>query len=364
MNIGEKLNKKGDKIHFFYDLGRKAGQRPSTGIFIYAKPSGPEQRNFNKEALRILETKKSQLTIEQQAIGTPIIPNHKFKANFIEYFEEYIKLNKRDGNRHLTCCFSKFKEFIKKDFISPVDITENFCKRFRRYLLDKLTGETPANYYARFKWVIDAATKDSYFRVNPTEDIPAIGNPSVALKEHLEAEEYITLLNTPCFNQQVKLAFLFSCYTGLRWVDVKKLEWQDIQGGVLITRIIQKKTGRPVTLTLHPIALAILEEIKRLALGKNEPKSKAFYLPTANGCNKLVDEWVRRAKITKHITWSCARLSFSILLKDQNVDDVTIAYLMGHTTTKQVQNTYKRHKPKDQTAAISHLPHSETISFV
>ena len=131
MNIGETLNKKGDKIHFYYDLGRGPGQRSTTGIFIYAKPNSQEQKNFNKEALKILETKKSQLTIEQQSIGTSIIPAHKFKANFVEYFEEYIKLNKREGNRHLTCCLAKFKEFIKSDFISPVDITENFCKRFR-----------------------------------------------------------------------------------------------------------------------------------------------------------------------------------------------------------------------------------------
>lgn len=106
MNIGETLNKKGDKIHFYYDLGRGPGQRPTTGIFIYAKPNSQEQKNFNKEALKILETKKSQLTIEQQAIGTSIIPAHKFKANFVEYFEEYIKLNKREGNRHLTCCLA------------------------------------------------------------------------------------------------------------------------------------------------------------------------------------------------------------------------------------------------------------------
>jgi integrase len=61
---------------------------------------------------------------------------------------------------------------------------------------------------------------------------------SVSLKEHLEAEEYIALLNTPCLNQQVKLAFLFSCYTGLRWVDVKKLEWKDIQVGIVFNLFI------------------------------------------------------------------------------------------------------------------------------
>ena len=149
---------------------------------------------------------------------------------------------------------------------------------------------------------------------------------------------------------------MYSCYTGLRWVDVKRLEWQDLQGSTLITRIIQQKTGKPVVLTLHPIALAIIAEIKQLSLGSTAPKNKGFDLPTANGANKVLGEWIKRAGVNKRITWSCARLSFSILLKDKNVDDVTIAYLMGHTTTRQVQQTYKRHKPKDQSEAISHLP--------
>ncbi|NLR58815.1 site-specific integrase [Chitinophaga polysaccharea] len=362
MNIGEKLNRKGDKILYFYDYGRKRGQRPSTGIFTYVNPKNQEQRNFNKEALKILETKKSQLTIEQQSIGTPIIPTHKFKANFLEYYEEYVKLNKRRGSRHLENSFTQFKEFVNIDFIPPVDITENLCTRFRRYLLDKFTGETPANYYSRFKWVIKAATKDKYFSDNPTEDIAAQSNPSSKLKDNLEEEEYIALLKTPCFNQQVKLAFLFSCYTGLRWVDVKRLEWLDLIGRKLVTRIIQKKTGKPVVLTLHPVALAILQQVRNMA--PYECTGRVFDLPTADGANKVLQQWVCDAGINKHITWSCARLSFSILLKDQNVDDPTIAYLLGHTTTEQVQKTYKRHRPKDQEEAIGHLPSFKITSFI
>jgi len=88
-------------------------------------------------------------------------------------------------------------------------------------------------------------------------------NPSAKLKENLEAEEYLALLNTPCLNEAVKSAFVFSCYTGLRWVDVKKMEWKDIRDGVLTTRIIQAKTGQPVTLILHPIAEAMLDKQRR-----------------------------------------------------------------------------------------------------
>lgn len=356
MNILKRPNSKGDKIIFYYDFGRGAGQRPSTGIFIYTNPKNQIEKNHNKQALLLLETKKSQMTIEQQAIGSSFIPQHKFKANFLEYFEEYAKQNERKGNRHLANSLKQFKLFIKGDFIAPIDITENFCKRFRQFLLDKFTGETPGGYYARFKWVIKAATKDGYFQHNPTEDIAAKSNPSVKLKENLEVDEYLLLLSAPCANEDLKAAFIFSCYTGLRWVDVKKLEWKDIKDGILTTRIIQAKTGRPVTLTLHQIAKDILEQQKKKAESSSEECKHVFALPTADGANKVLGQWVNNAGIEKHITWSCARLSFSILLQDQNVDDATVAYLMGHTSTDQVKKTYKRHRPKDQAETINQLP--------
>lgn len=180
MNFLRIPNKKGDKIIFYYDFGRGKGQRPSTGIFIYARPKNQTEKNHNKEALALIELKKSQLTIETQATGSGFIPTHKFKANFIEYYEEYVVLNKRKGNRHLPNSLAHFKAFVKTDFVSPVDITHNFCMRFRQYLLDKFTGETPANYYARFKWVLKAATRDGYFRINPTEDVTEIRTPRLA----------------------------------------------------------------------------------------------------------------------------------------------------------------------------------------
>jgi hypothetical protein len=178
MNIIKRSNRTGDKINFYYDFGRGPGQRPTTGIFIYKKPKDQIQKNHNKEALALLETKKSQAIIEKQAIGSAYIPIYKFKTNFLEYYVEYVKLNKRKGNRHLHNSLSQFKLFIDKDFISPVDITENFCKRFRQFLLDKFTGETPGNYYARFKWVVNAATSDGYFQKNPTEHVAAKSKPS------------------------------------------------------------------------------------------------------------------------------------------------------------------------------------------
>jgi len=355
MNIVERLSNDSTKIYYTLEWGRGPGERAATGIFTYVRPVNQIQKNHNKEALILLETKKSQLLLETQATGSGFIPNHKFKGNFLDYYAEYVRDNKKKGNRHLEGSLKHFRTFLRKSFISPSDITENLCERFRHYLLTNFNGDTPANYFSRFKKVLKSATKDGYYRYSPAEDLAAKAKKNRKLKEHLEADEYIKLLRTPCVHEEVREAFIFCCYTALRWCDVEPLDWAYINGDQLKTRIIQEKTGEPLTITLHPVALKILERRKaRLPVGTKN--GKVYKLPSADGANKILQKWCANAGIDKHITWHCARLSFSILLQDKNVDTATVALLLGHTTTKHVLATYKRHRPKDQTEAISHLP--------
>ncbi len=361
MNIGERLSKKGDKVYYFYDYGRGKDGRHATGLFSYVKPKNVVEKQHNMETKALLEVKRGQAVLDQQSIGTGYIPVHKFKANFLDYYADYVKANTRNGNRHLNNSLTQFKKFIGKDFIAPMEITENLAKKFRRYLLDHYNGETPLNYFARFKWVVNAATSDGYFREAPTRKVVAQSNPSTMLKENLEIEEYFALVRTPCLNQQLQLGFLFTCYTGLRWCDVKSLHWKQLSGNKLTTRIIQKKTGRPVILFLHPVALAILQFLRPDEEPIKYQDERVFILPSQDGCNKILQQWMKTAGINKHITWSCGRLSFSILLQDKKVDDATIAYLMGHATTKQVVRIYKRYRPKDQTATINLLPNPESL---
>jgi hypothetical protein len=105
MNILERPSKDGERIIFYFNYGERGpGQRPSSGIFIYTHPKDQIEKNYNKQALILIETKKSQLTLEQQAIGLQGSLNH-------------------------------FKVFLESDAIAPVDIIHNLCFRFRKYLL-------------------------------------------------------------------------------------------------------------------------------------------------------------------------------------------------------------------------------------
>lgn len=69
MNFVKRTNAKGDKISFYYDLGRGKGQRQKTGVFIYSKPKNQFEKNHNKDALLILETKRSQYMFGESGAG-------------------------------------------------------------------------------------------------------------------------------------------------------------------------------------------------------------------------------------------------------------------------------------------------------
>jgi hypothetical protein len=81
-------------------------------------------------------------------------------------------------------------------------------------------------------------------------------------------------------------------------------------------------------ITLHPIAQAILNK-RKARYTQSLAAGPVFYLPTANRANKILDLWCSYAGITKHITWHSARLSFSILLQDANIDAATVSYCSG-----------------------------------
>jgi integrase len=355
VKLTARLSRDKSRIFYSFDWGKKAGQRIATGVFVYACPAGTVQKNHNKEALKLLEVKRSQLTLDALSVGTRFISSHRYECNFLSFYKDYVNRNKQFGNRHLECSYNQFKKFVRSDYISPKDITEEYSANFQKYLLRHFNGETPSNYFARYKKVLKSATRQGYFLINPCQDLPVKANKNIRRKSNLEAEEYIKLVYTPALNEEVKEAFVFCCYTGLRWCDVKVLKWDSVGEDSIVFNIFQQKTNVEHCVTLHPVAREILDR-RRNRLKMFEGNRSIFYLPTADGANKVLQSWCKLAGIEKHITWHCARLSFSILLQDANVDAATVALLLGHTSSKYVNESYKRYRPKDQNVVIRKLP--------
>ena len=91
INIASKISRDNQKSWYYFEWGRSTGQRKSTGIFIWVKPKNQVEKNHNKEALAILETKRSQLVLDGQAINSGYTPQHKIKADFLDYYSEFIR---------------------------------------------------------------------------------------------------------------------------------------------------------------------------------------------------------------------------------------------------------------------------------
>ena len=200
----------------------------------------------------------------------------------------------------------------------------------------------------RFKRVIRNATKEGYFKQNPSEDVKVKVHPS-RIKDPLEVNEFIFLLNSYCSNYEVKKAGVCSMYTGFRWCDIEPLQWWQIREDTIVLRK-QSKTGVPLEIPLHPVVKTIIGERKNA-------NDVVFSLPTQDGANKVLGTWVKSEGIDKHITWRCLCHTVSDLLQEAGTDVETVAAFLGHKSAKYVLATYrKRVKTKDIREAAKKLP--------
>lgn len=92
----------------------------------------------------------------------------------------------------------------------------------------------------------------------------------------------------------------------------------------------QSKTERAVNINLNSTAIKLLGE-------RTKTKELVFSLPTANGANKTLKAWVKRAGLDKKITWHNARHSFGTNLIYHGADVTTASILLGHSTLKHTQ---------------------------
>lgn len=359
MNIVERASTDGTKVFYTLEWGRKPGERVSTGIYTYTRPKNKIQRDYNIQSLSNLETLKAQTLLDLQTRGTNFVSPAKLKENFLRFFEKYLEKNRSENNRSLPCCLAAFKKFVAIEqgkpvtetdtlFICALDITPTFCERFRKYLLDNLNGETPADYFMRFKKMISVAQESGYFRINPTEKLKCKAHPT-GEKDTLEEEEYPALLDAPCSNQEVRKAAIASMFMGFRWCDVQPLEWWQIREKTIVLRR-QTKTGVPLEIPLHAMVNDILGP-------RGKSHDRVFKLPSYDTCLDILQNWVDAAGIDKHITWHCLRHGVSDILLEAGMDVHTVAAYLGQTTAKQILERYKKRVRKHNLqAASSKLP--------
>jgi integrase len=154
--------------------------------------------------------------------------------------------------------------------------------------------------------------------------------------------------NTHLGNNEVKDAFIFSCFTGLRYSDILNLKWQNIINNKIEFR--QQKTGGVEYLPLSQTAKKILET--KLPYRKDE---FVFHLPQKPVIWEHIKNWVKKAEINKRVSFHTARHTFATLSLTMGTDLYTVSKLLGHKSISTTQ-VYAKIVDAKKVEAINKLP--------
>ena len=320
------------------------------------KARNPIEQKQNEISKELAENIRAKREIDLQASDFDIIPKFKRDTDLLAYFESFYNSYQNKDVRLVKGAFDHFKKFIAAceiKYLPIKSLDEQLCREFKNYLETKVHGETIANYYKKFKTVIQRAAKEKLILNDVTENIKVVKSDGLK-KDILNQDEIIALAKAYCGNDQVKRAFLFSLNTGLRWCDVKALTWKNIDNDKI--RFTQSKTKNSskasnLTIDLNKTALNMIGE-------RGKPDERVFILPSHTGCLESLKAWVKKAKIEKHITWHCARHSIAVNLLDNGTDVKTVASVLGHSGLAHVDK-YLRVIDERKRQAVNRLPEIE-----
>jgi integrase len=156
-------------------------------------------------------------------------------------------------------------------------------------------------------------------------------------------ERELELIENTHFNlerlERVKDIFLFSCYTGLAYIDVKNLTVHELVLGIdnrywIHTK--REKTNELVKVPLLPKAYEIVKKYKWLS----EITSSKKLLPVCSNqiTNRHLKEIAKACGIHKNVTFHVARHTFATTLMLTNgVPIETVSKLLGHTQLSTTQ---------------------------
>ncbi len=133
----------------------------------------------------------------------------------------------------------------------------------------------------------------------------------------------------------VRDAFLFSCFTGLSYIDLCTLTPEHIrqEGKQMWISTTRCKTGSEVNVRVFAIPYAIL-----LRYNPMNRTKRIFNLPSNGWCNICLDRIMSLAGISRHITFHSARHTFATTITlSQGIAIETISKLLGHRNIRTTQ---------------------------
>ncbi|MFC6999892.1 site-specific integrase [Rufibacter roseus] len=300
-----------------------------TKFFPFTITNGKDatSKKEDKENRKIAEA--ARLKVEQQLVNDQygLIDLKSKPTDFIAYFWEYAEEKKASkGNYSVWVSSIKQLQTYSNGSLQFSHIDKKFVEGFKTFLTKEVGQNSADSYFNKFKATLRRAFEDRIIFENPASRVKGVGQAETN-REYLTYEEVQALADAKCESEELKRAFLFSCYTGLRWSDVEALHWKDIVDGENLKFRPLKTANKFVHLPLSQTALA-------LAGQPSEPNKKIFNIKYSAYNNVRLLQWCLRAGITKHITFHCSRHTFATLALTKGADLYVIQKLLGHSHIK------------------------------
>ncbi|MDV3105271.1 site-specific integrase [Segatella copri] len=337
------------------------GRRTYDYLRLYLIPEvDAAAREQNKQTMQAVYAIKAQriMSITNGIAG--LKDKSRIKMRLVDWLEIFrdaqVERGRQSARNWVNSVLNAVREHSPN--VTLAEMTKEYCNGFMVFLLnDYITYKhthpsksTVMNYLKCLKAAFNMAIEEEIMDDNPVlrlrMDVLKGGGTK---REYLTVDEVKRLIDTPCKREDIKAAFLFSCFCGLRISDVKSLKWKNIitEGDKTRVEILQYKTKQPLYLPLNKQALRWMPE-----RGSASDEDKVFpTLPSKN--YDCIPEWSRAAGISKHVTYHVSRHTFATMELTMGADLYTTSKLLGHTEVRTTQIYAKIiNKKKDEAVSL------------
>tara|TARA_R110002050_G_scaffold238454_1_gene374516 strand:+ start:504 stop:1754 length:1251 start_codon:yes stop_codon:yes gene_type:complete len=304
-----------------------------------------------------------RLTEENKLITAATIRNvyqgkDENKKMILEIFENHnLQMEKLIGKDYALGTSERYKtakkhlsHYILHEYkvedIPVTEINNKFIKGFEYYLktVRDCAHNTTIKYLTNFKKIVRIAYANDWIEKDPFFNWKA--TLKTVEREFLTEEEIQRLIDKEFSITRLNLVkdiFVFSCYTGLAYADVKELSKNNIVIGIDGTRWIKttrKKTKTKSSIPLLPIAEIIIRKYEQHFDIINSDK----ILPILSNqkMNAYLKEIADLCEINKNLTFHLARHTFATTITLSNgVPIESVSKMLGHKSLKTTQHYAK-----------------------
>ena len=229
------------------------------------------------------------------------------------------------------------REFILKKYnredLYLRELNIGFIQGFHSFLLsEKKMGQNSCTKHLKFlKKLLNLAVANSYISYNPVNAYKVEREPVEV--DFLDEEELRKIINfdTPLPRlERAKDMFLFGCFTGLSYIDIKTLtpeHFEKDNTGRIWIKKRRVKTGVLSRIPLLPIAKLILDKYKG--------GEKLLPIQDPADINKYLKDIAILCGINKRICFHTSRHTFaSTITLANNISLEVVSKMLGHTNTR------------------------------